>query len=126
MATLGAELTMVGDDGVEIILRHRDEFTQQHGCRHTGIVSTVLDTACGLAALFKMPPDTAVLAVEYKINFVNPAKADQFVVWGRVLKSGRTLSVCAGDAFALTDEGERHVAILMSTAMTVRDRNLVD
>ena len=126
MATIGAELMKVSEDGVEIELPHSDELTQQHGFLHAGIVSTVLDTACGLAALAKMPPDTAVLAVEYKVNFVNPAKGDRIRVLGQVVKSGRTLHVCSGNAYASVDGKETHVATLMSTVMTVRGRGLVD
>ena len=37
---------------------------QQHGFVHAGIVSTVLDSACGYAAFSLMPPDAAVLTIE--------------------------------------------------------------
>jgi acyl-coenzyme A thioesterase PaaI-like protein len=47
-----------------------------------------------------MPRGAAVPAVELKIDFVAPAKGESFVVRGRVLKSGRSLSVCNGEVLA--------------------------
>jgi uncharacterized protein (TIGR00369 family) len=126
MATIGAEITDVSTDGVEIVIPHRDDLTQQHGFLHAGIVSTVLDTACGLAALANTPPDTAVLAVEFKVNFLAPAKGDRVIVRGRTVRSGRTLHTCVGDAYAIVDGEEKHVATLMSTVMTIEGRGFVD
>jgi uncharacterized protein (TIGR00369 family) len=126
MATIGAEITNVSADGVEIEIPYREDLTQQHGYLHAGIVSTVLDTACGLAALANMPPDTAVLAVEFKVNFLAPAKGERIRVRGRAVRSGRTLHTCAGDAYAITGDEEKHVATLMSTVMTIEGRGLVD
>ena len=41
---------------------------------------------------------------------------------GRVTKPGRTLSVCAGDVFALSDGREKLVATMLSTIMTILER----
>ena len=127
MATFGAVLTHVGADFVEIVLPCRDELTQQHGFLHAGVVSTVLDTACGLAALWHMPAGAAVLAIEYKVNFLAPAQGEQVIARGHVVKVGRTISVCQGDAYAVSAGGdEKHVAALTSTMMVVRGRGLID
>jgi acyl-coenzyme A thioesterase PaaI-like protein len=39
---------------------------------------------------------------------------------GRVLRSGRTLTVCSGDAVTVNDEAEVIVATLLTTMMAVR------
>ena len=51
MATLGVELAAVERGRVELVLRHDDRFTQQHGFLHAGAVAAVLDSACGYAGV---------------------------------------------------------------------------
>ncbi len=127
MATLGAEMTHVAPGEVEIAMPFREDLTQQHGFLHAGVITTIVDSACGYAALTLMPADTGVLTVEYKVNFVAPAAGERFVARGRVTKPGRTLTVCAGDVFALRDGEERLVATMLATMMAIRDRaNVTD
>ena len=122
MQTLGARLTAVTPGEVEIVLPFRDDLTQQHGFLHAGVVTTIVDSACGYAALSLMPVDTAVLTIEFKVNFVAPAAGEQMHARGRVTRPGRTVTVCAGDVFALRDGQERLVATMLATMMTLRDR----
>jgi len=56
MATLGVELAAIERGRVELVVRHDDRFTQQHGFLHAGAVAAVLDSACGYAAFSVMPP----------------------------------------------------------------------
>lgn len=126
MGTIGATMTEVSEDHVEIRMPFNAAYAQQHGFLHAGIVSTLVDSANGLAALTLLPEDAAILAVEFKVNFVAPAEGESFVARGRVLKSGRTLSVCSGDVHALVDGEERLVATMMSTCMAILNRGLVD
>lgn len=122
METLGARLTHVGPGVADIELPFRLDLTQQHGFVHAGIVATIADSACGYAAYTLMPPDAAVLSVEFKVNLLSPAKGELVVARGRVRKSGRTISVCEGDVFARADGEEKLVATMVGTMMTVRDR----
>ena len=69
-----------------------------------------------------MPADAGVLAVEFKINLMAPAKGEKLIARGRVLRAGRTLSVCQAEVVAVSDGAEKTVALLTSTVMTVRDR----
>ena len=124
MSTLGARLTRVGPGEVEIELPFRER--QQHGFMHAGAVATIVDSACGYSVLTLMPPGVAVLTTEYKVNLVAPAAGEVLVARARVLKAGRTLSVVRGDAFAVQGGREKLVATMLATAMTVRDRGLVD
>jgi len=123
MATLGAQLTGVAPGAVEITLPFRDDLTQQHGFLHAGVIGTILDSACGYAAFTLMPPEAAVLSVEYKVNLLAPANGERVVARARVKKAGRTLSVCEADAFAVRGEEEKLVASMTGTMMCVRDRD---
>ena len=100
MSTLGVEVTAVEPGKVEMSLRHDDRFTQQHGFLHAGAVASVLDSACGYAAFSMMPPDAAVLTANYTINLMAPAAGQRFTITGEVVRAGRTLVVCRGEAFA--------------------------
>ena len=122
MATIGARLSRVAPGEVEIELPHRGDLTQQHGFLHAGIVATVMDSACGYAAYSLMPPDAAVLAIEFKINLLAPVAGERVIARGRVKKAGRTIMVCDADAFAVNDGVEKLVASMTGTMMVVTGR----
>ena len=120
MATLGVELIAIERGRVEMALRHDDRFTQQHGFLHAGAVASVLDSACGYAAYSVMPPDASVLTVTYTINLLAPAAGQRFTITGQVVRAGRTLIVCRGDAFA--DAAERPFAAMQATMTALYGR----
>lgn len=122
MKTIGASLVRVVPGEVEIELPFRDDLCQQHGFLHGGVVTAVADSACGYAALSLMPPAAAVLTVEFKVNLLAPARGDRFLAHGRVLRPGRTLSVCTADVLALADGVRRPVATMLTTMMAVEER----
>lgn len=115
MATLGARLERVAPGQVDIALDHALALTQQNGFLHAGVLASIADSACGYAAYTLAAPDTDVLAVEFKINLVSPARAPRFVARGHVLRAGRTLSTCAADVYGLEADGEVLVATMLST-----------
>jgi uncharacterized protein (TIGR00369 family) len=124
MATLGARIVRVAPGEVDLGLPFRADLTQQHGFLHGGVITAVLDSACGYAALSLMPAGTAVLTVELKVNLVSPARGERFLARGRVVRPGRTLMVCAGEVVVEgpgADAG-RTVALLQGTMMALRDR----
>jgi len=104
-------------------MAHRPEMCQQHGFLHAGIVSTALDSACGYAAFSLMPPDAAVLTIEFKVNLLAPARGPDFHFEARVTKAGRTISVVDGQAWQIAAGGDRTcIATMTATVMTVRGR----
>jgi len=119
MATIGAELVHVAACEVDIAVPFSDRLTQQDGYLHAGAVAGALDSACGYAALTTMAAEAEVLTVEFKINLLAPAAGEQLVARGRVLRSGRTLTVCRGDAVTISDGREKHVATLTATMIAI-------
>jgi uncharacterized protein (TIGR00369 family) len=101
---------------VHIVLPGRPEVNQQHGCIHAGATSAIADSAGGYAAFTLFPENTSVLTVEYKINFLAPAVGDHIEAVGRVLKSGRTLTVCQLEVFAVQGTTRSLVAAGHSSA----------
>ncbi len=126
MDTIGATLVSVGRGTVEIVMPVHRRVTQQHGFVHGGIVSTIADSACGFAALATMDFDTAVMTAEFKINFLAPAAGKRLVARGKVVKTGRTLTIATAEVEAVDDERTRLVAIMTATMMSVRGRGIAD
>jgi uncharacterized protein (TIGR00369 family) len=126
MATIGASITGVEPGEVTIELPFRSDLAQQHGFIHAGVVTMIVDTACGYAALTRMPASAAVLTAEYKINFLSPAEGEKLIARGRVLKPGRALTVCYGDVHAVKDGQEKLVATMLATMMTREETGLKD
>ena len=120
MGTIGARLSDVSPGAVEIELPFRRDLSQQHGYLHAGVVTAIVDTACGYSALTLMESGADVLTIEYKINFVSPAVGDRLIARGRVTRPGRTVTVCAGDVFTVSREEEKLVASMLATMISLR------
>ena len=113
---LGAELAEVEPGLVTIRLPFSENLTQQHGFFHAGAITSIVDVACGYAAFSLMPPNSEVLSVEFKVNFLAPAIGDEVVARGRVIKPGKTITACQGDVFALTNGQEKLCSTMQATA----------
>ena len=98
MALIGARLAAVEPGRVAIELPWREDLTQQNGYLHAGIVGTIADSAGGYAGYTLMPAGSSVLSVEFKIHLLAPADGERVVATGRVVRAGRTLTVCELEA----------------------------
>jgi uncharacterized protein (TIGR00369 family) len=122
MATLGAEIVFIAPGEVHLAFPFAEQFCQQNGYMHAGAIASVADSANGYAAFTLAPPDSDVLAVEFKINLLAPARAAGFLACGRVLRRGRTLTVCQADVFT-TGQTERVLIATMLSTIIVRRSN---
>lgn len=98
-------------------MSYRAALAQQDGFIHGGVVTAIVDSACGSAALSLSAPDTTVLTVEYKVNFVAPAKGERLLARGEVVRPGATIAVCKDEVVAYDGGEEKLVAIMLSTVM---------
>lgn len=119
MALLGASIAEIRPGEVRLRLPFKPELSQQHGYFHAGGTSALADTAGGYAGLTLFPEGSEVLTVEFKLNLINPAQGDHLEAVGRVIKSGRTLTICQLDVWGVTTEGRAHVATGMQTLIRV-------
>jgi uncharacterized protein (TIGR00369 family) len=127
MSTIGARLVSVEPGLVVIEWPFSNSLTQQHGFLHAGVVAAVADSACGYAALSLMPQGVGVLSVEFKVNLMKPAAGEHFRAIAKVIRAGRTLSVCGAEVQAHQAGKETVIAIMQGTMMAVRDNpGLVD
>ena len=118
MQTIGATLESIKPGGVTIELPFNAQYTQQNDFMHAGIISTVLDSACGYAAFTLMPAGADVLTVEFKVNLLRPAKGKFFTAKARVVKAGLSISVTEASLFS-SDYGEKEVATMSATMMAI-------
>lgn len=120
MRSIGAVLESVEPGTVTITCEFSKELTQQHGLMHGGVIASLVDVACGYAALSMLADDREVLTVEFKVNFLKPANTDRVVAIGKVVQSGRTLTVCEGSVLDATRTKvlARMTATMMSVPVT--------
>jgi uncharacterized protein (TIGR00369 family) len=119
MRTIGATLERVTAGEIEIVIPFREDLTQHHGFMAAAVLTAIVDVACGYAAMTLMPAGSSVLTIEYKANFLAPARGHRMVARGRVIRPGRTVTVCAGDVVAVDGGTEKPVATLLATMMRV-------
>ncbi len=117
MATLGVSLVHLAPGEVDFTAPYAPEFSQQNGYWHAGAVASLADSANGYAALSLASPDTDVLAVEFKINLLAPARGAAFLAQGRVVRPGQTLTVCLAEVFSLEGSLRTPIATMLSTVI---------
>lgn len=122
MRSLGAELTRVEPGACEIRVPFREDLGQQHGYFHAGVLGAIADSAGGYAGYTLMGAGDSVLSVEYKMNLLAPGRGETAVARGRVVKSGRTLTVCQVEVFVERDGAETLCALMQQTLMRMADR----
>ena len=119
MTAIGAEIDCIAPGRTEIRIPFNQRHTQQDGFVHAGIISSIMDSACGYAAYSVAPEGCNVLTVEFKVSLLAPAMGTKFVARAQVKRGGKTLTVCAADAFAINGNGEKLIATMLGTIMTL-------
>lgn len=112
---LGTEMVRLESGSAELGLDLREEFHQQHGRLHGGVISYLADNALTFAggSLFGDG-----LTLEYKINYLKAAKGVRLVARARVEHAGRQVAVCGCRVFVVDGEGEESLcAVAQGTIM---------
>lgn len=122
METLGAQLVLAQDGEVHIVLPFSKHLSQQHGYVHAGAITSVVDSACGYAALTKAPSGFNVVTAEFKVNFMRPAIGERFLAIGKVQSAGKMLSVCTGEVRAFMGAGNDYkvIALMQATVVNIK------
>jgi uncharacterized protein (TIGR00369 family) len=120
MHTLGARIVTVEPGLCVIEMTYAPGVSQQQGYFHGGAIGAIADNAAGYAAYSLMPAGSEILTVEYKINLVRPALPPTLRAEGRVLRAGKTLTICRADVYHMKEGGSGELeacALLQSTLM---------
>lgn len=103
----------VCDVAVDVTDHHRNLV----GITHGGVVSTLADTAIGLAVRTTLPGDTRHVTTQLQITFLEKVESGRLVAKGRCLRSGGKLAY--GEADVVDAEG-RLVARANATFAVLR------
>lgn len=117
MKTVGAWISALAPGVCEISVKQSEGLTQQHGFFHGGLVAALADSAAGYAAFTLFPEDSTVLTTDYNVKFLRPAQGALLVARAEVIKPGKTLYVCKGDAFVGDEQQKEHCLTGLFTMM---------
>lgn len=121
MTLIGGEIASLAPGACAVALKARPDLCQQRGFLHGGVTTALADTAAGFSAYSLMPEGSAPLTVELKINLMSPAVGDRFVAKGRVLRSGRTLTVVEVDVDAERGTESKLIARMLATMICLEN-----
>ena len=96
---VGIELLEARVGHATLVLPYREELNNSMGLIQGGILGVLADVACGLA-LYTVLPDPAkvvIPTIEFKLNFLRPARQEKIMARGKVTHHGRQIAVCQAD-----------------------------
>ena len=85
-----------------LVLKHREELRNSMGLLQGGILGVLADVAGGVSlySVLSDPLKVVIPTVEFKLNFLRPAKGGDLVARGRVVHRGRQIAVCQVEIFS--------------------------
>jgi uncharacterized protein (TIGR00369 family) len=111
----GFAITDIGPGLFEITQPFRKELSFRPGIFQAGPVGTLADMAAACAGMTMLPRGWGTSTVDYTIKLIAPAAGEKLVARGRVVRSGRTLSVTASDVYAVREGNETLCATALTT-----------
>lgn len=91
--TLGIEVYEISDGKTELEMLYQKMHQNPYGMVHGGAISSLADTACGLAVASIVKYEKKFVTAEMKINYLEPVTEGVLICYGRVLREGRVIPV---------------------------------
>ena len=107
---VGYQLTIWRDDYAEVTLQVEEKHMNRSGVLHGGVVTTILDAACGYAGCYSADPDSPRRAFTLSLDcqFLGTVKAgSRITVEARKSGGGRNIFFAKADVF---DDERRVIA----------------
>lgn len=114
-ALIGAKLTALADDYCELTLDARADLLRPSGVFTGGVIAALADAAAGYAVATHKQGNIYLVTVEFKVNFLSPAKGEKLVARSKVIKFGKNISVADCNIFASTNNKEKLCATALVT-----------
>jgi uncharacterized protein (TIGR00369 family) len=111
----GFEVTNVAPGRFEITQPFRTELSFRDQIFQAGPIGTLADMAAACASATMLPSGWTASTVDYTLKLLAPADGEKLIARGRVLRSGRTLSVAAADIFSVREGKETLCATALTT-----------
>ncbi len=102
----------------------RPEHRQQDGFVHAGVMAAMADHTAGYAGFTVVSESHQILTIEFKINFLCPARGEQLICRSSVLRPGRQILVAESKIFDQTGDSEKLTAKAQMTLMAVHQEKL--
>jgi uncharacterized protein (TIGR00369 family) len=115
----GVNLVSLERGRAESSLDLTEAHSQQDGFAHAGVMATMADHTAGYAAFSVVTENIRILTLEFKINFLRPAKGDRLVCRAQVVKEGKNILVADSEVYDQLDGTEKLAAKALVTLMAV-------
>lgn len=118
---LGMQLTEVGDGTAVFTMPVSEQLYNANDVVHGGALTSLLDSAMGLAVISTLQDGEDFTAVELKVNFLKPVTASSGPLrcTGQVLQRGRPVVIAEAECF---DRDGQQVARATSSNLVVTER----
>lgn len=112
-----AKLLGIKLDGIEpgeatLSLHIRDDFKQNAGVVHGGVIASLIDSATAFAILPLLKPDERTTTVDLTISYLRPLVAGAMVARAKVVRSGKRIITTSAELF---DDSGKLAATALST-----------
>lgn len=124
-AALGFELTRVGRGEVELTFPYKPEVVGNPvtGVVHGGVIVSLLDTACGSAAITTLTKPAITPTMDLRLDYMHPAEPYQPIyVSAKVYRDTSNVLFCRGSAWQ--DDPENPIAHCVATFMKVETESV--
>jgi uncharacterized protein (TIGR00369 family) len=88
--TVGLQLVAAADGQSEFQVGFGPQHLQ-NGVMHGGVLATLIDSACAVAALTRLWPGSYATSVNLQVAYLRPVTGGRLVARGECLKPGRTI-----------------------------------
>ncbi|MFM2398870.1 MAG: hypothetical protein RL341_1027 [Pseudomonadota bacterium] len=122
--TLKLRFVRIEPGAVELEIPVADALTYRPGVLQATAVFAAADFAAVASAGTLLPPGFANATVDATLKLLAPARGTHLRAVGRVVRAGKTLTVCAADVFAVHEAEQTLCATLLATAQNIELKRL--
>lgn len=120
MTTLGAKMLEATNGRCRVGIDFGEGLTQQHGLWHGAVSAALADVAAGFAAYTMMDEDRQPLSIEFKVNWVAPARGSRLEARAEVVANGFRVKHVQVEVVSQEAGAETVVAIALATIAATR------
>ncbi|HEV2987068.1 MAG TPA: PaaI family thioesterase [Candidatus Angelobacter sp.] len=97
--TLGLELKEVAPGRAVFECEVRESLMQMRGIVHGGVLASIVDSACAVAAVSTVYPKAHATTIALRVSYLKPLSQGVFRAEGKCVKTGKTICFCEAQVF---------------------------
>jgi uncharacterized protein (TIGR00369 family) len=97
--TLGLELKEVTPGRAVFECEVRESLMQKRGIVHGGVLASIVDSACAVAAISTVYPRANATTINLRVSYLKPLSQGVFRAEGKCIKTGKTICFCEAQVF---------------------------